>query len=184
VISCARTSKQSVPSQPFRNSLDNSPAFWFTLAAKSVKRLTTIIAITVIAFTARASEPVPYIAMPIDKGYAINAQGKRQSNALCAHDVVWACPPRYPLRARSSDPTSWSRNFRGDGLYRLDIDLKTGRVSRTTIIKSTGSATLDRASTWAFNRWRFTPGKWSAMVIPTTVRVTWVPVIIQERELN
>ena len=149
-----------------------------------MKTLTTLIAITLTAFTARASEPVPYIAMPIDNGYAIDAHGKRQPNALCARDVIWACAPHYPLRARSSDPTTWSRNFRGDGLYRLDIDLKTGRVSRVTTIKSTASAILDRASTGAFSRWVFTPGKWSAMIIPTSVRVTWVPVLIQERELN
>jgi hypothetical protein len=142
-----------------------------------------MIGITLIAFTARASEPVPYIAMPIDKGYAIDAHGKRQPNKLCAHDVIWACAPRYPLRARSSDPATWSRNFRGEGLYRLDIDLKTGRVNRTTTIKSAGSPILDRASTGAFNRWVFTPGKWSAMIIPTTVRVLWVPVLIQERDL-
>ena len=148
-----------------------------------MKTLTSIIAITLIGFTAKGSEPVPYIAMPIDKGYAIDARGKRQPNALCAHDVIWACAPRYPLRARSIDPATWSRNFRGEGLYRLDIDLKTGRVSRTTIMKSAGSPILDKASTSAFNRWVFTPGKWSAMIIPTTVRVVWVPVLIQEREL-
>jgi hypothetical protein len=143
-----------------------------------------MIAITLIAFSARASEPVPYIAMPIDKGYAIDAHGKRQPSALCAHDIIWARAPSYPLRARSSDPASWSRNFRGDGLYRLDIDVKTGRVSRVTTIKSAGSAVLDRLSAAAFIRWVFTPGKWSAMVIPTAVRTTWVPVLIQERSLN
>jgi len=37
-----------------------------------MKILTTVIAIILIAFTARASEPVPYIAMPIDDGYAID----------------------------------------------------------------------------------------------------------------
>ena len=147
-----------------------------------MKTLMTVIAITMIAFTARASEPVPYIAMPLEKGYAIDAHGKRQANALCARDVIWASAPRYPLHARmSGDPATWSRDLRGDGLYRLDIDLKTGRVSRITIIKSAGS-TLDRASTWAFRRWVFTPGKWSAMIIPTTVRIIWVPVLIQERE--
>ncbi len=146
-----------------------------------MKTLKTMLAITMIAFTARASEPVPYIAMPINNGYAIDAHGKRQPNALCARDVIWACAPTYPLRAHSSDPTTWSRDLRGDGLYRLDIDLKTGRVSRVTIIKSAGSL-LDRHSTWAFSRWVFTPGKWSAMIIPTTVRIKWVPVLIQERE--
>lgn len=149
-----------------------------------MKTLRTVIAIGLVALTAGASEPVPYIAMPIDKGYAIDAQGKRQPNALCARDVIWACAPRYPLRAHSSDPASWSRNNRGDGLYRLDIDLKTGRVRQIAVIKSAGSATLDNASIWAFSRWVFTPGKWSAMIIPTTVRVTWVPVLIQERSLN
>ena len=151
---------------------------------EKMKALTTTIAITLIAFTASASEPVPYIAMPIDNGYALDAHGKRQPNSLCARDVIWACAPRYPLRSHSSDPATWSRNHRGDGLYRLDIDLKTGRVSRVTIIKSTASAILDRASTGAFSRWVFTPGKWSAMIIPTAVRVTWVPVLIQERSLN
>jgi len=127
-----------------------------------------------IAFAAKGSEPVPYIAMPIDKGLP---------NALCARDVISARVPRYPLTALSSDPATWSRELRGNGLYRLDINLKTGRVNRVTIVKSAGSKYLDSASTWAFNRWVLTPGKWSAVIIPTTVRVTWVPVLIQEREL-
>ena len=117
-----------------------------------MKTLTTMVAITLIAFTARASEPVPYVAMPIDNAYAIDAHGKRQPNAVCARDVIWACAPRYPAKALSSDPASEARNHRRDGLYRLDIDLKTGRVSKVTIIKSAGLAILDRASTWAFNR--------------------------------
>lgn len=149
-----------------------------------MKTLTITIGITLIAVAANASEAVPYIAMPIDNGYAIDAHGQRQPNKLCARDVIWACPPRYPLRSHSIDPTTWSRNNRGDGLYRLDIDLKTGRVSRVTTVKSSGSTSLDKASTWAFGRWVFAPGKWSAMIIPTTVRVTWVPVLIQERSLN
>jgi hypothetical protein len=89
-----------------------------------MRTLTTMIVIALIVFTARASEPVPYVAMPIDKGYGIDAHGKRQPNALCVRDIIWARAPSYPLRAQSSDPTTWSRNFRGDGLYRLDIDLK------------------------------------------------------------
>ena len=146
-----------------------------------MKTLITVIAITMIAFTAKASDPVPYIAMTIDKGYAIDAHGQRQPNALCARDIIWARGPRYPFGAPSSDPASWSRNFWGDGLYQLDINLKTGRVRQITIIKSAGS-TLDRASVAAFSRWVFTPGKWSAMIIPTTVHIIWVPVLIQERE--
>ena len=50
------------------------------------------------------------------------------------------------------------------------------------IIKSAGSVILDSGSTGAFYRRVFTPGKWSAMIIPSTVRVIWVPVRIQGRE--
>jgi len=146
-----------------------------------MKTLITVIAITMIAFTAKASDPVPYIAMTIDKGYAIDAHGQRQPNALCARDVIWARGPRYPFSLPSNDPASWPRNLWGDGLYRLDINLKTGRVRQIAIIKSAG-ATLDGASIRAFSRWVFTPGKWSAMIIPTTVRIIWVPVLIMERE--
>jgi hypothetical protein len=146
-----------------------------------MKTVTTVLAITLIAFTARASDPVPYIAMPIDNGYAIDAHGKRQPNALCARDVIWACGPRYPARDLTTGPTSDAQKRGHDGLYRLDINLKTGRVHQITIIKSAGSI-LDRASVAAFSRWVFTPGKWSAMIIPTIVRIIWVPVLIQERE--
>src|SRR5947208_8587159 len=134
-----------------------------------MKALISVFAITLLAFVARASEPLPYVPTPIDVGYVIDAHGKRQPNALCARDIIWARAPSYPLRAQSSDPSSWSRNFRGDGLYQLDIDLKTGRVSGVTVIKSTGSAVLDRLSTAAFGRWVFTRGKWLALIIPTTL---------------
>jgi hypothetical protein len=146
-----------------------------------MKALTTMIAMALTAVMARASDPVPYIAMPIDKGYAIDAQGKRQPNALCARDVIWARGPRFPGDALSSDPASEAQKRGHDGLYRLDIDLKTGRVRQIAIMKSAGSI-FDRASVAAFSRWLFTPGKWSAMIIPTTVRIFWVPVLIQERE--
>src|SRR5436190_9864169 len=68
-----------------------------------MKTLITVIAITMIAFTAKASDPVPYIAMTIDKGYAIDAHGQRQPNALCARDVIWARGPRYPFSLPSND---------------------------------------------------------------------------------
>ena len=61
-----------------------------------------MIAITLIAFTARGSEPVPYIAMPVGIGYAIDAKGIRHPNALCLHDAVFAPHPQYPYGTRSA----------------------------------------------------------------------------------
>src|SRR5205809_6951356 len=130
-----------------------------------MKTLTTMIAVTSIACTARASGTVPYIAMPIDHGYAIDAHGKRQPSALCARDVIWACGPRYPVRDLTTGPSSDAQKRGHDGLYRLDINLKTDRVHQITIIKSEGSI-LDRASVTAISRSVFTRGTWSAMIIP------------------
>jgi TonB family protein len=140
-----------------------------------MKTLTTMIAVTLIAFTTRASEPVPYIAMPVGIGYAIDAKGVRHPNALCLRDAVFAPHPRYPYGPPlSRDPVTWTRDIQGDGLYRLDVDLNTGRVSQVTILKSTGSAKLDTASTSAFKRWVFRPGTWKEIIMPTTVRKKWV----------
>jgi TonB family protein len=123
------------------------------------------------AFTARATDMVPYIAMPVGIGYAIDAKGNHFSNVLCVRDAVFAPHPQYPNQLWSSigDTAGWAR-YKGDGLYRLDIDLSTGRVSQVTVIKSTGLKILDTASTDAFKRWVFRPGKWKEITIPVAVR--------------
>jgi TonB family protein len=143
-----------------------------------MKTLITIIAITLITFTARATDLTPYIAMPAGSGYAIDSRGNRCPNPLCVHDAVFAPRPQYPDQLRSSigDTTGWTR-YKGDGLYRLDIDLNTGRVSQVTIIKSAGSKVLDTASTSIFKLWVFKPGKWKEITIPITVRTKAVGVI-------
>jgi TonB family protein len=130
-------------------------------------------------FAARASEEIPYIAMPVGIGYATDVKGARHPNAFCLRDVVFAPHPQYPYHSkswesRSSDPGTWTRDINGNGLYRLDLNLNTGRVSQVTIIKSTGSKILDAASTDAFKRWVFRPGKWKEITIPTAVRKKWV----------
>jgi TonB family protein len=147
-----------------------------------MKTLITVIVIALTAFTARASEEIPYIAMPVGIGYAVDAKGVRHPNAFCLRDAVLAPHPKYPYHSkswesRSSDPGSWTRNIQGNGLYRIDIDLNTGHVSRVTIIKSAGSKILDAASTDTFKRWVFRPGKWREITVPITVRTKWVGVI-------
>jgi TonB family protein len=118
---------------------------------------------------------VPYIAMPVGIGYALDAKGNRSPNALCVRDAVFAPHPQYPdqLRSNIGDSAAWTR-YKGDGLYRLNIDLNTGRVSQVTIVKSTGSKILDATSSDAFKRWVFRPGKWKEITIPTAVHKKWV----------
>ena len=139
-----------------------------------MKTLITIIAITLTAFSARASEEIPYIAMPVGIGYAVDVKGARHPNAFCLHDAVRAPHPHYPYQASTRDPLTWTRDLKGNGLYRLNIDLNTGKVSQVTIVKSTGSKILDAVSTDAFKRWVFKPGKWKEITIPTAVRKKWV----------
>jgi outer membrane biosynthesis protein TonB len=74
------------------------------------------------------------------------------------------------------DTAGWAR-YKGDGLYRLDIDLNTGRVSQVTIIKSAGSKILDTASTSTFKLWVFKSGKWKEIAILIAVRTKAVGVI-------
>jgi hypothetical protein len=88
-----------------------------------MKTLITMIAIALTAFTARASKETPYIAMPVGSGHAVDAKGVRHPNAFCLRDAVFAPHPQYPYQSGSSDPAQWTRDIKGNGLYRLDIDL-------------------------------------------------------------
>jgi hypothetical protein len=140
-----------------------------------MKTLLTTIAITSIVFTVKASEEVPYIAMPIGIGYAVDAKGVRHPNAFCLHDAVFAPRPQYPFESTGmADPATWTRNLEGNGLYRLEINLVTGRVTRITVIKWTGSAKLKAVAIDTFKRWAFRPGKWKEITIGTAVRKKWV----------
>lgn len=150
------------------------------MSAPQMKALITIIVITFTAFTSRASELIPYIAMPTGIGYAIDAKGVRHPNAFCVRDAVYAPRPQYPYESTGmADPRTWTTNLEGNGLYRLEINSVTGRVSRITVIKWTGSAKVNAAVTDTFKQWAFRPGKWKEITIATTVRKKWMGMTTQ-----
>jgi hypothetical protein len=132
-----------------------------------MKTLITIIAITLTAFTARAGDNVPYITMPVGFGYTIDAKGIRQSNAMAMHNVVYENLPKIPSNAAYQYTV---------GLFRLDLDLSTGRVRQVTMVTSTGAGPLDKASTEAFRHWVFRAGMLKQVVLPITVKRRWVAV--------
>jgi protein TonB len=73
----------------------------------------------------------------------------------------------YPEEARKTKTT-------GSGVYELRID-KAGKISAVAIVKSSGSAVLDKAATTAFKKWRFKPGVFQSVRIPVSWSVNRVP---------
>lgn len=65
--------------------------------------------------------------------------------------LAYAPKPQYPLQARRLRLT-------GSGLYRLRIQIRSGRVKEVTVSRSTGSAILDNAAINTLKEWRFKPG--------------------------
>ena len=74
-------------------------------------------------------------------------------------DVTKMIPPEYPYEARK---------FRqeGSGLFRLQLDLATGKVIKATVLRSTGVVMLDNKALWALRRWQMKPGRWRELDVP------------------
>lgn len=97
---------------------------------------------------------------------AVDANGVRHTvdsrstrRAPWGVDLVKYVPPDYPYEARRSQR-------QGAGLFRLHLDLATGKVTKVTILKSTGEVTLDNSALWAFRRWQMKPGRWRELDVP------------------
>ncbi len=79
-------------------------------------------------------------------------------------DVVRRVAPDYPFGERF-----WHRQ--GSGLFRLALDLKTGAVTKVTIMRSTGFKRLDESAVTALGQWRWQQGKWQEVVVPVTFTI-------------
>lgn len=69
--------------------------------------------------------------------------------------------PEYSIYARGY-------GYTGEGRYRMEIDLETGKVTAVTILKSTTHKMLDNAAIFALRRWRFRPHVSHAAIVPVT----------------
>jgi protein TonB len=65
--------------------------------------------------------------------------------------AVYAPGPDYPYEARA-------RRMTGSGIAELQIDPKTGFVTKARMVVSIGHAVLDEAALKAFRQWHFKPG--------------------------
>ena|ERR1700719_1830242 len=106
---------------------------------------------------------------------AVDAQGARhrapsETAAPWLNDRIKAIAPEYPYADRG-------QHHVGIGQFHLVLDLKTGVVTRITVIKSTGFRTLDAAAVGALRQWRWKPGRWREIDLPVTfiLRQNYVP---------
>jgi TonB family protein len=81
-------------------------------------------------------------------------------------DLVKSLAPDYPYSERAG-------HHAGRGSYRLLLDPKTGAVTQVIVQRSTGFATLDTCAIAAFRQWRWRPGKWKEIDLPTTFRLSY-----------
>jgi TonB family protein len=101
---------------------------------------------------------------------AIDAKGRRhnadsyEGSPPWLLDRVTGVAPEYPIRERSL-------RHEGQPLVRLTLDLKTGRVVKATLIRSSGYVALDNSAVAALNHWTWRPGKWKEIDMPVLFRI-------------
>lgn len=104
------------------------------------------------------------IAVPIARHPQLGTQGASvpfDGNAM----VSFAPRPEYPYDARRQKIT-------GSGVAMIRIDSTSGEVIDVSMLQSTGSVPLDRATIAGMHRWRFKPGTASRIRCPITFTLT------------
>ena len=101
---------------------------------------------------------------------AVDAKGVRYDAAAYKANPPWLVDrlsgpaPDYPVEERRL-------RHQGQTILRLTLDLKTGRVAKTSLLKSSRYPTLDRCAIAALSRWTWRPGRWKEIVMPVTFQI-------------
>jgi TonB family protein len=121
--------------------------------------------ITLACFTCKAllaaSGPDPTTSAVDAKGRRHRSDEYQGKAPWSSRDLVKAVGPEYSPRDRQS------RN-QGTGFFRLTLDLKTGRVTNVSIVKSIGITTLNQSAVNALRQWRWKPGTWKEVDVPVS----------------
>ena len=115
--------------------------------------------------TVCAQDTGAYISPEESGGYAIDAKGVRHKPfgsreiSPVYKDCAKSVAPDYPYGERAQHHT-------GIGFFRLELNLKSGVVTKITVTKSTGFAVLDNSAIAALRQWRWKPNRWKEIEIP------------------
>ena len=66
-------------------------------------------------------------------------------------DTVDAPDPEYPMKSQHL-------GYQGNGIFRLEVNPKTGLADAVKVIKSTGHSELDATAVMTLFKWKFRPG--------------------------
>ena len=73
--------------------------------------------------------------------------------------LLYAPYPKYPVGVVR-------QHVRGQGLFRLSFDQKTGLVTEVKVLKSTGHVILNELAAKALLQWRARPGTLTSLRVP------------------
>lgn len=85
-----------------------------------------------------------------------NAYGSEFTTSEITKWAISMPNPDYPLEARR-------RYAQGKGLFKVRVNVRTGRVKEVTVMTSTGDGSLDHAAVTGLSHWRYQPGKLSSI---------------------
>jgi TonB family protein len=73
--------------------------------------------------------------------------------------LLYAPYPKYPVGVVR-------QHVRGQGLFRLTFDQKTGHVTEVKVLQSTGHVILNELAAKALLQWRVSPGTLTSLRVP------------------
>lgn len=103
---------------------------------------------------------------------ALDAKGRRHRSADYAGNILPWLADTVVTVMPSLTSFDWSHRHNGEGIFRVTVDVQTGRAARVITIKSTRFKGLDSSGISALQRWRWKPGKWKEVDILVTFTQT------------
>jgi TonB family protein len=101
---------------------------------------------------------------------AVDAKGVRHNAMAYKGNPPWLSDR---LSGPAPDYSVEERRMRHEGqtILRLTLDLKTGQVVKTSLLKPSRYPSLDRCAIVALSRWTWRPGRWKEIVMPVAFHI-------------
>ena len=134
-------------------------------------RLSTAILFSIAVVAAGQTGGAQYVNATDARGVKHVIDSSVRAPAPWKPDLLFAPKPGYPR-------IDLVQRNEGVAVIRLDVDIKTGTTTYVTLLKSSGSPTLDETALRSLAKWRWKPGTWKQVEIPVVFttnpyRIRW-----------